>query len=351
MSVFHTPPVIQKIPPTILFSKTHHHEATELLDEFTHTAVGEALKAAVDEANRSGASKSWFSLLSAIPSSKLKKEPLEPLYDHFAHLDNIVHSQSGTWHGSMSAFEPRPVLNIIIQEKDWKKWYDTFWAKADLTLWKEATRLEDTPGSLGKLFGLFPPNQQSSRPTYSKAVFKELESKRVQEERRQLASTVESVPYVSSIPTATPQDSIAKAPARVSDEPKVKKTRAQSRKKGLAGLVEGPDQVEHGDESHLPDLLPSDFNLSRKNAEVREQNHRDSTPLSYAFCRSFIESSGRRRRVVRFVGATLRRQELDVKRTNLRWRILIRWFPIGNEAGWFRDYADGGFVSPLRSAC
>lgn len=145
--------------------------------------------------------------------------------------------------------------------------YDQFWLDIDATLWELASGLERAPGSMKECFGLYGP--EDKRPTCTE----EFLGQHVRQEEERLAQEAAAVAptaYVSNIPVATHQDSIAKAPARTPGE---KKPKVKKRKEGAvpagAGQLGEVVQDEVPDDRKLPEVLADGWKLSKRKCDVR----------------------------------------------------------------------------------
>lgn len=260
-----------------------NNEANEFVMDFTQTPFGETLRQAALEAERSGIAKSWYPLLTGISEDCLRRVPVVPWSDRFGGLENIVKSQTDVWLDVVFAIDPRPGLGILIDTKAYEPGFDYLWFVIDMLLWKGAMELDselDSEGSLeprlAKMFGLVDP-RDLTRPLYSKHLLRDIglvpepEPADKHDDARVVIEETQPAVYESSIPMATPQDSIAKAPERPAGEPKVKKSRAQSRKKAPPVVAAACDDVvdEEVPVQVLPEFLPADWKLSRRNTEVR----------------------------------------------------------------------------------
>ncbi|KDQ14270.1 hypothetical protein BOTBODRAFT_55453 [Botryobasidium botryosum FD-172 SS1] len=242
---------------------------SEFVGGLVDTTFGKELKQLVAEANKSGASKSWFTTLCAIPESKLQRLPPTPRFDLYGELDAIVASQANQWLEVVFSLDGRPGLDTIIATNELVPHYDHLWMYIDSTLWEAAEQLEGTPGSLKDMYGLVNPDHEE-RPRYSREFLKEFY--RVEHERKESAPTPAPAaqPSESSIPVAIPgQDEVARAPPRPTEAPKTKRKGKGKKKKAPRpspnDAAEPPEDKE-ADEDHP--FIPNLSKLSHKTIEI-----------------------------------------------------------------------------------
>ncbi|KAG8948944.1 hypothetical protein FRC04_009145 [Tulasnella sp. 424] len=263
-----------------------HGPVTELGDAFQYSPFAFELSNLIEEANRTGVSKSWESLCLAVPPRKFngKVGSLNIRHPSFAEYDRLYRHQSITWLGVIWQLEFRDGLKVLLDSDQWGvEHYDWMWFTLDQILWEEAKSLERTSDSVAMLYGLIAPDDKN-RPLATRSFLDDvlrLAGEVTASERRRKEEEELRASFVQNIPTATPQESTAKAPQRGAGEPQIK---VRKRRKGKAasaqpeaspttpGISEPhavPDVVEKNTENrNLPDFLPMDWKLSRKTVDI-----------------------------------------------------------------------------------
>ncbi|KAG8947249.1 hypothetical protein FRC00_009195 [Tulasnella sp. 408] len=250
--------------------------AVEFTDGFTQSSFGQDLTTLVKEAIQDGSSKSWFPFLSGMDQEKVTEVDDEPHVNRFGSVESFVKVQALEWLSVCFAIDAKLAVTLMVTTDTWG-WmeYDILWRTVDQILWQEAENLQCAPGRLAKLFGLFDPLDKN-RPTAGEAFLRELSRLIDVADELFRPEIVPDQPFVSSIPVATPQDSVAKAPERGSFEPKVK----VKKKKAKAGQstesppppppqaqpVEIPEEDEP--DENIPELLPKNWKLNKRTVDV-----------------------------------------------------------------------------------
>ena len=154
-------------------------------------------------------------------------------------------------------------LSYILSNEDDILGYDLFWASVDGLYWQEIQKIEESPGSVARRFGFHDPAARST-PSIRRKLLGEMEKWREEQRAREAAPPPE--PYVSSIPIATPQDLVAKAPPRAVGEVKVKVKKKKA--KPTEDPISAPEVELLVDTRNLPQALPDTWKLGRKHADV-----------------------------------------------------------------------------------
>lgn len=281
--------------------------AVEFSQSFGILSFGRELRASVLDADRRGATKAWFPLLSAIAEQKLERVPVEAFFEDFGLSDNVVKSNQDMWLGCVFSLQLQPAIDILIRTEDWDPTFDVLWFHADLVLWNAAKEIEREPGALAKRYGLVDPSDPN-RPLRSRQVLQDLQREKEREEGEHQKKVDAPVKYESNIQVAAPQDSVAKAPERPTEEDAPKRTRRKKNKgktadeAGEGGPSPAPEPLDPFVEENpkLPEMLPTEYKLSRKNTNVRGQCKRLSiyqiTQISYRFFIGFLGTKPRRGR-------------------------------------------------------
>lgn len=207
---------------------------------------------------------------------KVKEVDDEPHVNRFGSVESFVKVRALAWLSVCFAIDAKLAVTLMVTTDTWG-WmeYDILWRTVDQILWQEAKSPECAPGRLAKLFGLFDP-QDKNRPTAGEAFLRELSRLIDVADELFRPETVPDQPFVSSIPVATPQDSVAKAPERGSFEPKVK-VKKKKAKSGQSTEYPPPPppqaqpvEVPEGDEpdENLPELLPKNWKLNKRTVDV-----------------------------------------------------------------------------------
>ncbi|KAG8948945.1 hypothetical protein FRC04_009146 [Tulasnella sp. 424] len=259
---------------------------TEFENAFEYSTFAAELSNLVEEANRTGMSKTWESLCLAIPPRKFSSEVdwIRTRCPSFAEYERLYRHQSLTWLSVIWQIEFRDGLKMLLDtDQLGMEHYDGMWFTLDMFLWEQAKLLERTSGSVARLYGLIAPDDKN-RPlamrNFVDDVLRFVEEVTANE-RRRIEEEELRASFVQSIPTATPQESTAKAPQRGAEEPQIK---VRKRRKGKAasaqpeanptttGISEPhavPNAVEKKTENrNLPDFLPMGWKLSRKTVDI-----------------------------------------------------------------------------------
>ncbi|KAG8909947.1 hypothetical protein FRC01_006632, partial [Tulasnella sp. 417] len=260
--------------------------ASEFGDAFRNSTFATELAKLVEEANRTGVSKTWESLCLAIPPRKFngRLDSISVRYTSFAEYERSYRRQSLTWLGVIWQLDCRDAFKVLLETDQWGvQHYDWMWYTMDNILWEEAKRLERAPGSVARLYGLIAPDDKN-RPLATKSFMDEVlrfvDEVTASEKRREQDEMLRAS-FVQHIPTATHQDSVAKGPERNPEEPKVK---VRKRRKGKQGLTQpeetlvgtepfepqgGPSaETKNAAETTVPDLLPMEWKLGRKTVDI-----------------------------------------------------------------------------------
>lgn len=159
------------------------------------------------------------------------------------------------------------------------------WFTLDKILWEQATLLERTSGSVARLYGLIAPDE--NRPLATRSflddVLRLVDEVTAKERRRQEDEELRAS-FVQNIPTATPQESVARGPERAVEEPKVK---VRKRRKGKQDSTQPeatsaetkPPEPSEGSstatkkvaETTVPDVLPMEWKLGHRTVDVRDR--------------------------------------------------------------------------------
>ncbi|KAG8994236.1 hypothetical protein FRB90_000503 [Tulasnella sp. 427] len=240
----------------------------------------------VEEATRTGGSKTWESQCTAILPQKLKPDEsinlMKIRFPSFAQYERLYRQQSLTWLSVIWKLECRDLLRMLLETDVWRvEHYDFMWFTLDTLLWEGASRLERKPGRLGKLYELISPDAKQ-RPLatrhYWDEVLKSLEEQTVDERRKREEEELRAS-YVQEIPTATPQESIAKAPERSEEQlkPKTRKRRKGKGDQAHPDLTSAPTEAATEPQAtpsnapvrqDVPDILPKGWKLGRKTVDI-----------------------------------------------------------------------------------
>ncbi|KIO16311.1 hypothetical protein M407DRAFT_34037 [Tulasnella calospora MUT 4182] len=201
-----------------------------------------------------------------------------------AEYERLYRRQSLTWLGIIWQLDCRDALKVLLETDQWGvQHYDWLWFTLDNILWEEAKLLERTSGRVARLYGLIAPDDKN-RPLATKTlmdnVLRFVDEVAASEKRRQQDEELRAS-FVQNIPTATPQESVAKGPERGGEDPKFK---VRKRRKGKQDLAQ-PEATSTTTEPSTPrpgpstaakpaaektvlDVMPIEWKLGRKTVDI-----------------------------------------------------------------------------------
>lgn len=204
----------------------------------------------------------WVPALLAVAPAYVDAEAQIVPLDLLGDRNTIIDAQTKAWSKAVNAIGVSKHLQAVMDGSP-DQIFDDMWLEIDKSLWRQAKKLGRTPSSLAELFGLYDPADEN-RPTLANQVLDDLTDRiqalDVKDNNRVLE------PFVSWIPVATAQHSVARAPPRSMLDRKVK---LKKRKAGKPPPV--PSELDElaSPDLPLPQALPATWPiLSRKHMSV-----------------------------------------------------------------------------------